>query len=385
MQHRVIVVGGGYAGVIAANRLASGAAEGVINVVLINPRDVFVERIRLHEFAAGSRADVVRPLSALLSPRVDLVIDSVVEMQPGHHVVVLAGGRTLSYDSLVYAPGSGAGGAPHGARIVGTVECATLLRNRLDVLPSGGRIAVVGGGLTGIETASELAEQRTNLSISLYTAGMIAPAIDPRSRARLRTGLRRVGVSIREHVTVSPAPDLAGELGVDEVVWCAGFTSPTLARDSGLRVDRRDRLILKHTLQSVEYPNIYGAGDACAIDGARYEFHRPSCASAMPMGGQAADNILAALGGRALRAHSQGYVAQCISIGRKDALIQFVHRDDTPVPWHIAGRSGAQFKEAVSRLTIRWLRREGRRYHAYTWASAPAPATPEPEKANVRG
>src|ERR671911_296411 len=69
----VVVIGGGYAGVIAANRLTQ---REDVTVTLINPRSTFVERIRLHQLVGGSR-DALVDYREVLGEGIRLVVDTV--------------------------------------------------------------------------------------------------------------------------------------------------------------------------------------------------------------------------------------------------------------------------------------------------------------------
>ena len=99
----VVVVGGGYAGVMAANRLTR---RDDVTVTLINPRPAFVERIRLHQLVGGSD-DAVVDYREVLADGVRLVVDTVTRIDAAERRVTLAGGGTVGYDYLVYAVGSG--------------------------------------------------------------------------------------------------------------------------------------------------------------------------------------------------------------------------------------------------------------------------------------
>src|SRR5690606_36241203 len=98
----VVVIGGGYAGVLAASRLTR---RGDVTVTLINPRPRFVERIRLHQLVGGSD-DAVVEYRDVLAERVRLVVDTVTRIDVAERSVALASGDTLAYDYLVYAVGS---------------------------------------------------------------------------------------------------------------------------------------------------------------------------------------------------------------------------------------------------------------------------------------
>src|SRR5215475_14289700 len=87
----VVVVGGGYAGVMAANRLTQ---RDDVTVTLINPRPTFVERLRLHQLVGGSHHAVV-DYRDVLAERVDLVIDTVTRIDVAERSVTLAIGRPV--------------------------------------------------------------------------------------------------------------------------------------------------------------------------------------------------------------------------------------------------------------------------------------------------
>ena len=123
---RVVVVGGGYAGVMAANRLTR---RGDVTVTLINSRPAFVERIRLHQMVAGNY-DASADYARLLAKGVDLVVDTVTGIDAGDRVVTLAGGGTARYDYLIYAVGS-VGAAPGDAATLARYPAGRRCANRV--------------------------------------------------------------------------------------------------------------------------------------------------------------------------------------------------------------------------------------------------------------
>ncbi|MFC1408485.1 FAD-dependent oxidoreductase [Streptacidiphilus sp. N1-12] len=101
---RIVVIGGGYAGTLAANRLQSSPA---VDVTLLNARPSFVDRVRLHQFVVGSGSGSAEvDFTTLLGARVRLLVDSAERIDAAARTVELASGRSLDYDDLVYAVGS---------------------------------------------------------------------------------------------------------------------------------------------------------------------------------------------------------------------------------------------------------------------------------------
>ncbi|GGS49421.1 NAD(P)/FAD-dependent oxidoreductase [Actinokineospora fastidiosa] len=345
----IVVLGAGYAGLMVANALGRKA-----DVRLVNERDTFVERVRLHQLAAGQEL-VRRPLAKLLRG-VGLEVGRVVALDPAARTVGLADGREVGYDTLVYALGSSGDlstpGAAEHAYDVGVPADAARLRDRL---AGGGTVAVVGGGLTGIETAAELA--RPDLKVVLLT-DRLGAGLSEKGRAHVAAVFARLGVEVREGVAVERVRADGVELAsgdhvtADAVAWTAGFRVPDLARDAGIEVDAVGRMVVDETLRSVSHPDVYGVGDAAAARMPGGQELRMACATGLPSAQHAARAILARRAGREPGALRFRYFNQCISLGRTDALIQFVDRDDTPRERILTGRLAVAYKEAIVRGVV---------------------------------
>lgn len=360
----VVVLGGGYAGTVTANRLQQRAD---VDITLVNPRPYLVERIRLHQLVAGTHRAAI-DYATLLGPRVRLVVDSATRIDTAARSVRLASGGSLPYDYVVYAVGStaaitaGVPGAAEFAYPIGEWEPAQRLRDALDQVSWDAPIVVVGGGLTGIETAAELGEQ--GRAVTLLGGGRLAPTFQEPARRSVAARLSKLGVRVRPAATVT-------EVGPDRVVladgtvlpaavtiWTAGFGVPDLAARSGPRTDDLGRLCTDETLTSVDDDRVVGAGDASAPSGAAL---RMSCQAAEPLGAHAADTVSARIAGTAPTPLDLGFVGSAVSLGRRAAAIQFARRDDTAVGLTLGGRLAALGKEAVCRGTVIAIRREGRK------------------------
>ncbi|KXO99476.1 NAD(P)/FAD-dependent oxidoreductase [Tsukamurella pseudospumae] len=343
---KVVVIGAGYAGTIAANRLTR---KSDVDVTVVNPRADFVERVRLHEHVAGS-GTALTPLAEMLDPRIRLIVGSVDTIGDG--TVVLADGTSLPFDRLVYAAG-GAPTAPSGTYAVGALETAEQARSALAALPDGAAVTVVGGGLTGIETAAEVAESRPDLRVRLLSEGEVGASLGPGARARVRRELDRLGVVI-ERGRFDGAVD-----GL--VLWAIATQVSDLAARSGVAVDEAGRVLVDEFLRSVSDPRIVAVGDGAAVPGQRL-----SCQTALPQGAHGADNLARELAGKSARRYSMGYTGQNVSIGRKRAVIQAARRDDTPTRIHFGGAAAAVVKEQVCRMA-----RGAAHTARYAWLPAP--------------
>ncbi|MGI8448833.1 MAG: FAD-dependent oxidoreductase, partial [Streptosporangiaceae bacterium] len=270
---------------------------------------------------------------------------------PGAREIRTDDGQVLRYDRLVYALGSRtAGPAATPAGHVFTPEAASDLHKRL--LDGPGSLAVVGGGLTGIELAAEIAETQPRWAVRLVTTGPVGPGLSSPGRDHVRRVLTARGVGLDEgHHVAGP-----GEVGADVVVWAASMTARTeLAAAAGLAMTG-DRISVGPALRSVSHPGIYAAGDAAASASPAAGRLRMACATALPAGAHAARAVLADLrGGEAPPLRFRFHI-QCISLGRRDGLVQRVHADDSPRRQILTGRPAAAVKEQVVHSTVRTLR-----------------------------
>ena len=123
-------------------------------------------------------------------------------------------------------------------------------------MPVDAPITVVGGGLTGIETAAELAEQ--GRKVTLVCGGTLAPYLSAPGRRSAAKWLSRHGVTVREtDVVTEVRPDAIvvadGTVRSSALtIWATGFGVPELAAASGLRTDSLGRLLTDETLTSVD-------------------------------------------------------------------------------------------------------------------------------------
>jgi NADH:quinone reductase (non-electrogenic) len=366
---RVVVIGGGYAGTLAANHLRLCPD---IDITMVNPRPVFVERIRLHQLVANTATATV-DYGALLGDGIRLVVDGADRIDTADRRVRLTSGAALDYDYLIYAVGSTGAmpavrGAAEFAYSVADLESAQRLRHALADLRPDAPVAVVGAGLTGIETAAELAQ--LGRPVTLVCGGVLGPSLSKRGRRSVGRRLRRLGVDVLESIAVSEVRWDAVVLSDGAVlpsgatVWTAGFGVPDLASRSGLRTDALGRLLTDETLTSIDDERVVAAGDAAAPSGHPL---RMSCQAAGPLAAQAANTVLSRIAGNTPARVNQAFVGQCISLGRSHGTIQLARTDDTPVNFVVGGRSAAQIKEAICKGTLWAIRREAAKPGSYYW------------------
>ncbi|MGY5009667.1 NAD(P)/FAD-dependent oxidoreductase [Streptomyces sp. 900105755] len=402
MQHRIVVLGAGYAGAVAAGRLARRLRREDVAITLVNAEPDFVERVRMHQLATGQELRP-RPFAEMFAGtgvRLRLARVTAVDVDRGTVTTLPTAGETrepeeLEYDTIVYALGStwndqGVPGAAEHADEIASRPGALRLRRRLAALPAGQPVLVVGGGLTGLEAVTEIAEARPDLDVALAARGALGDWLSPKGRRHLRKVVDGLGVTVHEHTDVTAvAPGHVttadgGSVPAAVTVWTTGFAVHPIARATALEVTGAGRIVVDRTMRSVSHPDVYAVGDAAQATGPAGNPLRMSCASGLPMAWQAADAIAARLTGGKLPNMPLRYFNQCVSLGRRQGLVQYVTADDRAVQAALTGRAAARYKElickgaawAVSHPMLGLPSRHRPLVAAPARAAAPLPTTP---------
>ncbi|MFD3494597.1 NAD(P)/FAD-dependent oxidoreductase [Streptomyces sp. NPDC058690] len=356
--HRVLTLGAGYAGMSAAIQLARRVKRrDDVQVTLVNAQERFTERLRLHMTATGQQLAELSIPELLDGTGAQFVRGRVTAVDADARTVRTDDDRVLHYDTLVYGLGSVADttaipGVDDHAYTLNSPQDAEALAHRLALLGNG-TVVVAGSGLTGVESAAEIAERHPELNVVLLGRNEPGTAMNPKARTYLQSALDRLGVEVRsgvEAVKALPgAVELAdGEsLAADIVLWTSGTRVPPLAAAAALAVDEHGRIVTDTTLRSVSHPDVYAIGDAAAIRQGYGTMHG-TCQSGMPTGVHAALSIIRTLKGKQPKPFRFGYYHTPVSLGRHDAVVQFTRPDNSPRHIHLTGRTAVRYKETVT-------------------------------------
>ncbi|WP_230193457.1 NAD(P)/FAD-dependent oxidoreductase [Streptomyces coriariae] len=367
MKHRIVVLGAGYAGAYAAGNLARQLSPADTEITVVNAEPDFVERLRLHQLAAGQKIEARKLADVFAGTGIRLRLACVTAVDPERQVVAVADADgELGYDTLLYTLGSHVadqgvpGVAEHAFDVTGRPS-ALRLRERLDSLDrpgEGGRVLVVGDGLTGIETATEIAESRPGLSVTLVARDELGARLSAGARSHLRQACDRLGITVLEHTHIE-AVEATRVLcadgtspASDATVWTAGFEVNPIAAVGGLEVTENGQIVVDRTMQSVSHPNVYAAGDsvyAVADNGLPLPM---SCASAGYTGRQATDAIVGRLTGRKIANTKLVYLGNHISLGRRDGILQMVDDAAQAKPKYVGGRKAARVKAGIVKISL---------------------------------
>ncbi|TGM96934.1 NAD(P)/FAD-dependent oxidoreductase [Leptospira yasudae] len=375
----VLIAGGGYAGIIAANRLVRKKLP--IEIVLVTAQETFQERIRNHQLLAGTLKNTYT-VRSLLHKNVKLVIEKIVKIEPQSKRVLLESGSALKYDHLVYSLGvQGSSASKINTnvyfRISEAEECAKLhelLKSNPNV-----KITVLGAGLSGIETAAELAENFPNLQLTLVDASPLGKGFSVPAQKKLREFFENKKVRILEHSKIMEYKDDAlvtadgKRIGHDFCVLSNGLSASKVGGQSGFRTNPIGQVYVNQFLEVEDYPEIIGAGDCVQVVSSGYDHLRMACATALPMGIYAAERLSHRLGAKSKKGiapFSLAYLGRNVSLGRKDGVIQESNPDDSPTLKIWTERSAVWIKELICKFTILSFRLE-KWFDFYFWKSFP--------------
>jgi NADH:ubiquinone reductase (H+-translocating) len=401
----VVVLGAGYAGLMAAIRLAR-QTDASVAVTLVNAADTFGERVRNHQVAAGQPVRR-RPLASFLrGTRIQFVQGTATTLSlPEREVTVEtpAGRQAVGFDYLIYALGSfvrtdGLPGAREHAYTVDRESALALAARLPGVARRGGRLLVVGGGNTGVEVATEVAESHPGLQVTLATRRSFAPQLSPAGGAYIRKAFDRFGIRFLEYTAVASlgeheARTERGEaIPFDLCVVVPGFAVPALARRAGLRVNERGQILIDRAMRSLSHPEVYAAGDAATPAEEPGAPVRMAAYTAIAMGAHGADCLAAQLTGKAPTAFGLSYQAFGLSLGRRDGVAQFLDADhDTPRDRIITGKTAGATREFFVRLIVGVLKAQRLGPWTFPWpgknkmrrvaVAAPRPAAASPARA----
>ncbi|MFG2973865.1 NAD(P)/FAD-dependent oxidoreductase [Streptomyces sp. NPDC048331] len=369
MKHRIVVLGAGYAGAYVAGTLARRLCSADSAITVVNAEPEFVQRLRLHQLAAGQEIEAPQLADVFAGTGIELRLDRVTAVDPERRVVAVTGSGgcgEVGYDTLVYALGShgddrAVPGVAEHAFDVAARPSALRLRERLDSLSKrgdSGSVLVVGDGLTGIETATEIAESRPRLSVTLVARGELGALLSSGARGHLRQACDRLDITVLERTsveTVEATRVLCADgtaLASDATVWTAGFAVDPIAAAGGLEVTENGRIIVDRTMRSLSHPNVYAVGDSAYAIGDNGLPLPMSCASAGYTGMQATAAIVGRLTGRKIANTKLEYPGNHISLGRRDGILQMVDDEAQAKPKYMGGRKAARIKAGILKLSL---------------------------------
>jgi NADH:ubiquinone reductase (H+-translocating) len=356
---RVVIVGGGFAGLSAARALK----DAPVHVTLVDRRNHHLFQPLLYQVATAalSPADIASHIRGILrrQPNAEVVLGEVVGVATQQKRIDLADGSRLPYDYLVIATGAvdqyfGNEDWARYAPGLKSVDDAIEIRRRFLLAfeaaererdPAAQRAllttVVIGGGPTGVEMAGALAEiarrsmvrdfrnidPATACIILLEGGDRVLPAYTPMLSTRAEEALRKRGVDVRTHAMVTAIEADAVYVGDERiptrnVIWAAGVAGSPLGKRLGVETDRMGRVPVAEDLSVPGLDGVFVIGDLAAVRDRRGETLPGLAPVALQQGKATGRNLARLVAGektRPFRYRDRGSMA---TIGRGAAIAQ---------------------------------------------------------------
>jgi NADH dehydrogenase len=358
----VLILGGGFAGVGAAQELKKAGAD----VVLVDRHDYHTFQPLLYQFATGliEQTAVGHSLRDLLARHDNTVIHkaSVSKIDLDARAVEFEEIAPISYDYLVLGIGAevnyfGTAGAPEHAFPMYTLPHATRLKNHIlerweaadrdpTLIEDGAlNIVVVGGGPTGVETAGAVAElyrgnfardypqvDKEGARVILVEAGPeLFGMFKPKLREYAEKALTKRDVEVMTgHQVASVEPGRVAlksgeQLKAHTLVWGAGLQGNALVQSLGIELQRGNRIAVGPDLALPGHPEVYVVGDVAAITDAKTEQVLPQLGSVALQSGEHAGKVISArLAGKEPEPFKYKDKGTMATIGRGAAVVQML-------------------------------------------------------------
>lgn len=368
---RVVIVGGGFAGIQAAMHLTGKP----VDVMIVDRRNHHTFQPLLYQvaLAALSPGDIAQPIRSIFrgDKHIDVLMDEVVDIDAAAKIVHLRSHASLPYDYLVLATGATHSYFGHdewasNAPGLKTIEDAIEIRRRVllafelaerQKLEHGSHpplnFVIVGGGPTGVELAGAISDisrlymQEDFRHINPAKAHVMVIEGAPRLLSSYPEDLSRkaaeelakIGVEVRNgvHVTdIQPGYVVVNGEKLESVVtlWAAGVQATPLGKMIGAKTDKRGSIIVDEFLNPEGHPEIFVCGDLAHAEENGKQI--PGVAQpAMQMGTHAAQEILADLSGKPRTKFHYFDKGDMATIGRHSAVANVVW----PFHAHMSGFS----------------------------------------------
>ena len=304
-MEKLVILGAGYGGMRVMQRLLPNDLPKNVEITLIDRLPYHCLKTEYYALAAGTAADHHLRVAFPEDSRLKVTYANVDSIELEEKAVILESGESVPYDKLIVGLGCedkyhGVPGAKEHAYSIQTMGATRKTYEALNNVRPEGIVSIVGGGLSGVELASELRESRPDLTIKLFDRGEMILSAFPRKLSTYVQGwFVDHGVDIINKSNITKVePDAIynhdERIEVDAVIWTAGIQPVEVVRNLDVAKDSAGRIELtpQHFLPGNE--DVFVVGDCASLP------HAPSAQLAEGQAEQIVQILKAQWNGEAL-------------------------------------------------------------------------------------
>jgi len=272
----LVILGGGYGGMRILERLLPGHLPDDVSITLIDRNPYHSLKTEFYGLAAGTIPDQHIRVGFPENARLEKVYGEIDSIDLVNKQVILQNQEPVPYDDLVIGLGCedkyhSVPGADEFTYSIQTIDKSRRTYQALNNLGSGGTVSIIGGGLSGIELASELCESRPDLKVKLFDRGPhILSTFPVRLYTYVESWFTKHGVEIVHHANITKVEENIlynndQPTQSDVVVWTAGIRPNRIVREMEIEKDQQGRAILtpQHFLPTDD--SVFVVGDCASL------------------------------------------------------------------------------------------------------------------------
>jgi NADH dehydrogenase len=268
---KVVVLGGGYGGLMVVQDLLEHLPKDA-QLFLVDRMPYQGLKTEYYALAVGTVSDMDIRVNYPIHPQLKIIYGEITDLDLENNLVHITNQDSLSYDSLIIALGCtdnyhGILGASDFSCGIQTLSATRRTYQQINDIKPYGQVSIVGGGLSGVELASELRESRTDINIRIIDRGnSVMSAFPSKLQEYVASWFRLHDVEMCSHIMITSLEQgvihqTDNSIFTDVTVWTAGIQPVELIQRMNLPKDLQGRLIVNEFHELPDAPHVYVIGD----------------------------------------------------------------------------------------------------------------------------
>lgn len=275
-MRKLVILGGGYGGMKIVSRLLTNDLPEDVSITLIDRNPYHSLKAEFHALAVGTISDKEVRVPFPKDPRLNFQCGEVTNIDLKSQEIQMNHKEIIPYDYLIIGLGSTdkfshVPGAEQYAHSIQSIETAKETYKALNNLSPGSTVSIIGAGLSGVEFASELRDNRKDLKIEIYDRGQhILPSFPLSLSIYVENWFDNHHVDIINHANITRVEknilyNYYEPIETDMIIWTAGIRPNPVVEKLNVEKDRDGRIVVTSYHNIPQYENVYVVGDCASL------------------------------------------------------------------------------------------------------------------------